>query len=152
MAQTVTLKATPRAGKGSRSAAKLRKQGLVPGIVYGHKQENAAVAVSAEELDRAIRVLHVRMLELELDGKPETVLIREVQWDPFGKQMMLPEGVRVLESPEAVVVQLKLPGIEPVVAAPTAAAAAGAPGAPAVAPAEPEVIKKEKKVEEPEEK
>ena len=226
MAQTVTLKATPRAGKGSRSAAKLRKQGLVPGIVYGHKQENAAVAVSAEELDRAIRVLHVRMLALELDGKPETVLIREVQWDPFGKQMVhvdferksasekvkvavpvelrntpkvtgggvldqplhvlhiecplgsipeairiditnltlgepihvkdvaVPDGVRVLEAPEAVVVQLKLPGIEPVVAPAAAAApgAPGAPGAPAAAPAEPEVIKKEKKVEEPEEK
>src|SRR5262245_2409113 len=219
MSQDVTLKATPRAGTGSRAAAKLRKQGLVPAIVYGHKLANASVAVSAEELDRAIRVLHARMLSLELDGKPETVLIREVQWDPFGKQMMhvdferksasekvkvsvpvelrnspkatgggvldqplhtlhvecplgaipeairiditnltlgepihvkdltLPEKVRVLESPEAVVVQLKLPGIEAVVA-PTGAAAAAVPGA---TPAEPEVIKKEKKVEEEEE-
>jgi large subunit ribosomal protein L25 len=76
MAATVTLKTTPRAGTGSRSAYKLRKQGLIPGIVYGHKKENVNVAVSAEELDRAIRVLHVRMLELELDGKAETVLIR----------------------------------------------------------------------------
>jgi large subunit ribosomal protein L25 len=216
-AKIVSLKVTPRPGKGSRSAAKLRKSGQVPGIVYGHKEANAAVSVSAEELDRAIRVLHARMLNLELDGKSETVLIREVQWDPFGKQMMhvdferksatekvkvtipvelrntpkvtgggvldqplhtlhvecplgsipeairiditnltlgepihvkeltLPEGVKVLESPEAVVVQLKLPGIEAVVA-PTAAAAT-APGA---VPAEPEVIKKEKKVEEEE--
>jgi|SRR5581483_11212350 len=218
MSQAVTLKATPRPGSGSRAATKLRKQGMVPGIVYGHKQDNVAVAVSAEELDRAIRVLHVRMLELEVDGKAETVLIREVQWDPFGKEMMhvdferksrtekvkvtvpvelrnspkvtgggvldqplhtlhvecplgsipeairvditdltlghpihvkdltLPEGVRVLESPEAVVVHLKLPGVEAVVA-PTGAAAA--PGA--VAAAEPEVIKKEKKESEEEE-
>jgi large subunit ribosomal protein L25 len=219
MSQIVTLRVTPRAGKGSRAAIKLRKQGLVPGVIYGHKKENAAVAVSAEELDRAIRVLHARMLALDLNGKQETVLIREVQWDPFGKQMLhvdferksatekvrvsipvelrnspkvtgggvldqplhslhiecplgsipeairiditnltlgepihvkeltLPEGVRVLELPEAVVVQLKLPGIEAVVA-PTGAAAPAAPGA---TPAEPEVIKKEKKVEEVEE-
>ncbi len=60
MSQIVSLKVTPRTGKGSRAAIKLRKQGLVPGIVYGHKEENAAVAVSAEELDRAIRVLHAR--------------------------------------------------------------------------------------------
>jgi large subunit ribosomal protein L25 len=158
------------------------------------------------------------MLALVIGGKEETVLIRELQWDSFGKQMMhvdferkdatekvkvsvpvelrntpkvtgggvldqplhalhiecplgsipeairiditnltlgepihvkeltLPENVRVLESPEAVVVQLKLPGIEAVVAAPTAAAAPGEVAA------EPEVIKKEKKVEEPEEK
>jgi hypothetical protein len=53
----------------------------------------------------------------------------------------------VLESPEAVVVQLKLPGVEAVVA--PAGTAAAVPGA---TPAEPEVIKKEKKVEEEEEK
>jgi large subunit ribosomal protein L25 len=206
MSESVTLKATPRAGTGSRAAAKLRKQGLVPGIVYGHKEENAAVAVSAEELDRAVRVLHARMLSLDLGGKTETVLIRELQWDPFGREMMhvdferksatekvkvtvpvelrnapkttgggvldqplhtlhiecplgsipdavriditnltlgnpihvkelsLPEGVRVLESPEAVVVQIKLPGAEAVVAPTPAEPGAG-----------PEVIKKEKK-------
>jgi large subunit ribosomal protein L25 len=217
MSKIVSLKVTPRAESGSRAAIKLRKQGLVPGIIYGHKEANSSVAVSAEELDRAIRILHARMLSLELDGKSETVLIREVQWDPFGKQMMhvdferksasekvrvtipvelrntpkntgggvldqplhtvhvecplgaipeairiditnltlgepihvkeltLPEGVRILESPEAVVVQLKLPGIEAVVAP------AGAVAAPGAAPAEPEVIKKEKKVEEEEE-
>ena len=217
MAVSVTLKATPRTDSGSRAAIKLRRQGLIPAIVYGHKQDNVAVAVSAEELDRAIRVHHVRMLALDIGGKQETVLIRELQWDSFGKQMMhvdferkdasekvkvtvpvelrntpkvtgggvldqplhtlhiecplgaipeairiditnltlgepihvkeltLPENVRVLESPEAVVVQLKLPGIE-AVAAPVAAAAPGE-GA-----AEPEVIKKEKKVEEDEDK
>lgn len=204
MSQSVTLKATPRTGTGSRAAFKLRKQGLVPGVVYGHKKDTASVSVSAEELDRAIRVLHVRMLELEVNGAPETVLVREIQWDAFGKQMIhvdferksrtdrvkvtvpvelrnapkqtgggvldqplhklhiecllgaipeairiditnltlghpihvreltLPEGVQVLEAPEAVVVQLKLPGVE---AEPT----------PTDAAAGPEVIKPEKK-------
>jgi large subunit ribosomal protein L25 len=215
MSISITLKANPRTGKGSRIAGKLRKEGQVPGIVYGHKQDNVQVSVSAEELDRAIRVQHARVLDLELNGKSETVLIREVQWDYLGKQMIhvdferkdrselvrvtvpvelrnapkvtgggvldqplhtlhvecplgdipesiriditnltlgspihvkeltLPEKVKVLESPEAVVVQLKLPGIEPVVTAPTE------PGA------GPEVIKPEKKKAEeeaPEEK
>ena len=217
MAETVKLKAEPRQGSGSRAAEKIRKKGLVPGIVYGHKEANVAVAVSAEDLDRAIRVQHARVLDLQLDGKTETVLIRELQWDYLGKSMLhidfarvsasdrvkvpvpvelrgapratgggvldqplhtlhvecsptqipeairvdisnltlgepihvkeltLPEGVKVLESPEAVVVHLKLPGMEP---APVAAAAATA----APTAAEPEVIKKEKKAEEPEEK
>jgi large subunit ribosomal protein L25 len=211
MSISVTLQATPRTGKGSRASSKLRKQGQVPGIVYGHKQDNVAVAVSAEALDRAIRVQHARVLDLEINGKAETVLIREVQWDYLGKQMIhvdferkdrtelvrvtvpvelrntpkatgggvldqplhtlhiecqlgsipeairiditnltlgepihvkelkLPEGVKVLESPEAVVVQLKLPGIEPT--APTT------PVEPGVGP---EVIKPERKKEEEE--
>ena len=88
MSVAVTLKATPRTNSGSRAAIKLRKQGLVPAVVYGHKLDNAQVAVNAEELDRAIRVQHARVLELEIDGKAETVLIRELQWDYLGKQMI----------------------------------------------------------------
>ena len=205
MAVAVTLKTTPRTQSGSSAAIKLRKKGLVPAIVYGHKLANAQIAVNAEELDRAIRVKHVRVLDLDIDGKVEPVLIRELQWDYLGKQMIhvdferkdraelvrvtvpvelrnapkatgggvldqplhtlhvecplgsipdairidltnltlgnpihvkelvLPEGIKVLEPPEAVVVQLKLPGIEPV------AATIAEPGA------GPEVIKAEKK-------
>src|SRR4051812_33002135 len=185
MAEVVTLKAAPRTGSGSRAAFQLRKKGLVPGVVYGHKEATVSVAVSAEELDRAIRVRHARVLNLQIDGKAETVLIRDLQWDPFGKTLLhidfarvsatdrvkvtvpvelrntpkttggavpaqplhnlhvecspidipdairvditnltldtpvhvsdlqLPPGVKVLESPEAVVVHLKLPGLEP---------------------------------------
>jgi large subunit ribosomal protein L25 len=214
MSAVVSLKAEPRTGSGSSAAIKLRKKGLVPGIVYGHKEANVAVTVNAEELDRAIRVQHARVLDLQIEGKKETVLIRELQWDTFGRRMLhidfarvsatdrvkitipvelkntpkitgggvldqplhtlhvecspvsipdsirvdilnltlgapihvsdlkLPEGVKVLEAPEAVVVQLKLPGVEPVATAiPTEATAAG-----------PEVIKKEKKVEDEDEK
>ncbi len=212
MSEAVTLTAQPRTGTGGRAAYKLRKQGLVPGIVYGHKEANVAVAVSAEELDRAVRVQHARMVTLAVDGKSEMVLIRELQWDHLGKQMIhvdferksatekvkvtvpvelrntpkatgggvldqplhslhvecplgsipeairiditnltlgapihvkeltLPDGVTVLESPEAVVVQLKLPGVE------AAVPVAGEPGA------GPEVIKKEKKTDEDGEK
>jgi large subunit ribosomal protein L25 len=214
MADVVTLKASPREGTGSRVAYKIRKQGLVPGIVYGHKEPNVPVAVSAEELDRAIRVQHARVLDLQLDGKTETVLIRELQWDHLGKTMLhvdferksrteavkvtvpvelrnapkttggavldqplhtlhvecplgsipeairiditnltlgapihvkdlqLPEGVKALDTPEAVVVHLKLPGAEAAVTP----AAGVAPTA-----AEPEVIKKEKKADEDDE-
>ncbi|MBY0458394.1 MAG: 50S ribosomal protein L25 [Gemmataceae bacterium] len=204
MTTAVTLKATPRTGSGSRAADKLRKQGFVPGVVYGHKQANAQIAVNAKELDHAIRVQHARVLDLDINGKTETVLIRELQWDYLGKQMIhidferkdraetvrvtvpvelrnapkatgggvldqpfhalhvecplggipdairiditdltlgkpihvrelqLPPGIKVLDAPEAVVVQLKLPGVE---AAPTTTE----PGA------GPEVIKPEKK-------
>lgn len=212
MAEVISLQAQSRAGSGSRAAAKVRKQGLIPGIVYGHKEANVAVAVNAEEFDRAVRVQHARVLNLQIDGKTETVLIRELQWDHLGRTMLhvdfarvsesdrvrvtvpvelrntpkvtgggvldqplhtlhiecspakipdairiditnlvlgapihvrevqLPEGVTVLEAPEAVVVQLKLPGAEP-----TAAVVPAEPGA------GPEVIKKEKKAEEEEE-
>lgn len=216
MSDIVSLAAEPRTGRGSRAAAKLRKQGRLPAIVYGHKETPVSVTVSALEFDRAIRVKHARVLDLTLDGKTEKVLIRELQWDHLGDEMIhadfervsadetvkvsvpvklknvpkntgggvldqpfhtlhieclvvaipdeividvtnltlgnpihvreltLPAGVKVLEGQEAVVVQLKLPGQEPVVAT------TAIPGA--ESPTGPEVIKKEKKVEEEDEK
>src|SRR5437868_14239183 len=95
MAETVKLAAQPREGSGSRAAIKLRKKGLVPGIVYGHKEANVAVTVNAEELDRAIRVQHARVLDLQIEGKKETVLIRELQWDTFGRVMLHIDFARV---------------------------------------------------------
>ena len=52
MSETVTLAANAREGKGSRAAGKLRKQGLLPGIVYGHKQDPVSVTVNYSEFDK----------------------------------------------------------------------------------------------------
>ena len=98
MAVILSLSAQTRAESGSRAAFKLRKNGQIPGIIYGHKEANIAVSVSAEELDRAIRVLHARVLDLQIDGKKETVLIRELQWDPFGRHMLHVDFARVSET------------------------------------------------------
>src|SRR5262249_58610431 len=109
---------------------------------------NSPKATGGGVLDQPLHTLHV---ECPLGAIPDSIRI-DITNLTLGhpihvKELTLPEGVKVLESPEAVVVQLKLPGVEAVVA-PTGAAAA--PGA-AVPAAEPEVIKKEKKAEEEEE-
>jgi len=86
------------AGSGSRQAIKLRKAGRIPAIVYGHKEANVAVSVSAEELDRLIRVQHARVVELEVGGKKETVLVRDLQWDHLGRHMLHVDFARVSAS------------------------------------------------------
>jgi large subunit ribosomal protein L25 len=88
MSEIAKLAAEPRTATGSRAARKLRKQGRIPAVVYGHKEEVAHVTVDAEELDRAIRVLHARTFQLSIGGKTDTVLIKELQWDHLGKEMV----------------------------------------------------------------
>src|ERR1044071_4843012 len=98
MAGILALKAEPRTGSGSRAADKLLKQGRIPAIICGHKEANVAVHVCAEELDRAIRVLHARVLDLQIDSKKETVLIRELQWDYLGREIPHVAFARVSET------------------------------------------------------
>ena len=90
---------------------------MVPAIVYGHKEATVSVSLSADELQRAIR--HgVRVLDLQTDGKMEKALIRDLQWDHLGMELLHVDFTRV-SADERVRVQvpLEIRGIAPGVTA-----------------------------------
>src|SRR5207302_1458971 len=55
MAETVELKTQDRAEHGTRHARRLRKSGQVPAVLYGHGEKTLALALSADDLSKAIR-------------------------------------------------------------------------------------------------
>lgn len=77
------LVAEPRKGMGSRACRRLRAAGLVPGNVYGHREETVPIAVKADVLLPMVKS-GVRVVDLEVNGQHDKALLREVQWDPFG--------------------------------------------------------------------
>ncbi len=88
MSDIAKLTVHARTTTGTRAAKRLRKSGMVPAVVYGHKEPVAQIAIDAVELTRAIRVLHARTFRLEINGKIDTVLIKELQWDYLGSEMI----------------------------------------------------------------
>jgi large subunit ribosomal protein L25 len=94
MAESEVVVAQRREGRGSRLARRLRAAGRVPAVVYGHKEETLSLSVSAEDL---LRVIHhrARVIDLETDGKLQKALIREVQWDHLGKDVLHVDFARV---------------------------------------------------------
>lgn len=113
MAETVLLKTQPRQQHGSQAARKLRRQGLVPGVVYGHKEATLSVTLALADLEKAIR--HgARVVDLEAGGKIEKALIKEVQWDHLGKHLLHVDFARVAADERVVVpVPIELRGIAP---------------------------------------
>jgi large subunit ribosomal protein L25 len=94
MAETVTLVAQKRQPNGSRVARRLRKAGKVPGVLYGHKEETIALEVPADELTWAVR--HgARVIDLQADGKTEKALIRDIQFDHLGMEILHVDFTRV---------------------------------------------------------
>lgn len=83
MSQDVTLRAEPRTVVGKKVRA-LRRQGLVPGVVYGPVIDGTiAVSVQERELLRIYKAIGLNsLLTLEWDGGSQGVFIREVQVDP----------------------------------------------------------------------
>ncbi|MBN2019097.1 MAG: 50S ribosomal protein L25 [Sedimentisphaerales bacterium] len=94
MAKTEVLKVEIRQQKGTKDAEKLRKQGRIPAIVYGHKQEPAAITLDRRSF---IEGLHLgrRLMDIQLDGKDEKLLIKEVQYDHLGKEIIHVDFMRV---------------------------------------------------------
>ncbi|MEM7169342.1 MAG: 50S ribosomal protein L25/general stress protein Ctc [Pseudomonadota bacterium] len=74
--------ARDRAGKGSARAA--RREGRVPGVVYGSKKAPAMITLERKELFRQLRQpgFYARLFDIDLDGKKDRVLARDVQFHP----------------------------------------------------------------------
>ena len=81
-------------GTGTRVVRRLRRQGRIPAVIYGHKQAVVPITLSHDDVWQMIKAAS-HLAELDLGGKTETVLIRDVQWDHLGKEILHLDFARV---------------------------------------------------------
>lgn len=113
MAVSAKLAVKRRTEQGSRDCRRLRDKGLVPGNMYGHKQEAIPLVVAAAELTPLVRG-GTRVLDVDLDGKPEKVLFREIQWDFLSKEIVHFDLLRVDPNEKLTIeVKVELKGTAP---------------------------------------
>lgn len=84
---------TRRDAFGSQHTRRLRRDGQIPAILYGHGKENVPLAVPQDQVLQAIRQ-SARLIDLQGDVK-ESALLREVQWDALGNQILHLDLTRV---------------------------------------------------------
>ena len=94
MADTITLAAVPRSEIGTRAVRKMRKNGRIPAVLYGRAQEVYSLSVDTEEFEFIIRG-GSRVVDLSIEDQSEPALIREVQWDTFGQEILHIDLTRV---------------------------------------------------------
>ena len=113
MANATKIEAQKRTDKGSRAATRLRQEGLVPANLYGHGQESVMLTV-ANDVVRTLVYSGHKLVEINCDGKAETALVREVQWDSFSKFITHIDFVRIdVNERVHVVVPIQLRGTAP---------------------------------------
>ena len=106
MAESEILRAKKREARGTKACRRLRAAGQIPAIVYGHEQEPVAVQVAAEDLDRALR-RRSRMFDIRLGRKKESVLLRDIQHDALGDEVIHADFVRVAMD-EAIAIEVPI--------------------------------------------
>jgi len=91
----IKLQADLREKVGSRSARKLRREGRLPASIQTEgEKEQLSLHIDADEFI-ASRRHQVHLYDLELQGKVETAVVRELQWDALGDHILHVEFKRV---------------------------------------------------------
>jgi large subunit ribosomal protein L25 len=112
--QTSTqLEVKKRAAEGSRAARRMRREGRVPGILYGGDAEPLSFDVDARELRLALARAGA-VLDVSIDGAKATpVVLKEAQRHPVRGETMHVDLLRVnLNKPIHAVVTLELTGVD----------------------------------------
>ena len=87
---------TVRKELGSINSRRLRKEGKVPGTLYGHKEEAVSFSVPNEQIFPVIASGH-HVVDLELNGKTEKAIIQDIQWHVYRNQLLHCDLMRINE-------------------------------------------------------
>jgi large subunit ribosomal protein L25 len=94
---TLPAEARNRAGKGASRA--LRRDGRVPAVVYGDKQEPLSVHVEEKLLAKMLSTGHFMnsVIMVEVGGKPNRTLPKDVQFHPVSSRPIHVDFLRIGE-------------------------------------------------------
>lgn len=94
MDKSLALQAELRARLGSKAASAVRKQGRIPCVVYGHKKDPVAITVNAHDFLEGVHHGH-RLMDITIDGATEKMLIKDLQFDYLGRNVVHVDLMRV---------------------------------------------------------
>ncbi|MEL7128910.1 MAG: 50S ribosomal protein L25/general stress protein Ctc [Pseudomonadota bacterium] len=121
MAKNIELNVDVRARVGKGGAREARRQGLVPGVLYGGGEDPVAIKIKQNELLKALNSGKFRGNAVTLihDGKKQLVIPQDIQFHPVSDQALHVDLYRVksdqiisIEVPVRFVGEEKSPGLK----------------------------------------
>ncbi len=81
MTDRITMQAQSREGTGKGTARALRRENKIPAVIYGNNQSPVTISMDEKEITLEYHKGHLftTLVDIEVDGKKELVLARDVQ-------------------------------------------------------------------------
>lgn len=104
----IEISADKRVLRGKGASRRLRGCGKVPGIIYGGENQAQAIELDHNNLYHKLKLeaFHASILSIDLGGKKEQVLLRDLQMHPFKLQVLHIDFQRVDQSKK---IHMKVP-------------------------------------------
>ena len=109
MSVDFTVEAQVRADMGKGASRRLRHQGMIPGIVYGADKDAQSIMMDHNKVIHHIEneAFFSHILELSIDGKAESVVLKDMQRHPAKRTVLHMDFMRV-SAKEAIRMQVPL--------------------------------------------
>ncbi len=90
MSNEFSLAAEARSDKGKGASRRLRRDGLVPAVLYGGGQDPQSLSLSHNEVMKSLshEAFYSHILELEVGGSTVQAILRDVQRHPFKRAVL----------------------------------------------------------------
>lgn len=90
----VVISAEKRTDKGKSFARRARRDGKIPGIMYGAEADATPIFVNSMELNRLLRKQH-GIVNVKVDGEDKQAVIRDLQYHPVSGNILHIDFMRV---------------------------------------------------------
>lgn len=108
--KTLAIQAVARAEYGKKATKSVRREGMIPCVLYG-AGENVAFSIDEKAVKPLIYTPNSYIVEIDIDGKVEKAVLREVQFHPIREQILHIDFYRVQEDkPVSIAIPVRLTG------------------------------------------
>ncbi len=95
--QIASVMGETRETAGRHANERLRRRGMIPGVIYGHGEKPETISLSQHDLELALEKMQ-HVVSLKLGGKETAFLLKEVQYDHLNRTPLHVDLMRVDEN------------------------------------------------------
>ncbi|MBR1627110.1 MAG: 50S ribosomal protein L25/general stress protein Ctc [Bacteroidales bacterium] len=112
--KTVSMSGSSRKNVGKKDAKALRRENMVPCVLYGGKEEQVIFAVPAKDFKGLLFTPDTHYVELTIDGNKSMAILQDIQYHPVTDEVLHADFLRIFDDkPITIAVPVKTTGTAP---------------------------------------
>ncbi len=112
--KTVSMSGSSRKNVGKKDAKALRRENMVPCVLYGGKEEQQIFAVPSKDFKALLFTPETHYVELNIDGNKTMAILQDIQYHPVSDEVLHADFLRIFDDkPITIAVPVKTTGTAP---------------------------------------
>lgn len=109
--KTFEIKGSKRVAGGKKAVKALRKEGLVPCVIYGNGNEAVSFAVEEAQFRNLIYTPNIYIVNVDIEGKSYKAILKDLQFHPVSDELLHVDFLEVTDDkPVTIAIPISIEG------------------------------------------